>query len=84
MAELTQLFFSHKEVVTALIKQQNIHEGIWALAVNFGCGAANVGQTADGMDANPAAIIPVLGIGLQRVHVENNMSIDAAKVNAKS
>ena len=36
MAEATQLVFSYKEVVTALIKAQGLHEGIWGLYVKFG------------------------------------------------
>lgn len=81
MAEATQIIFSHKEVVTALIKQQKIHNGIWMLAINFGFGASNVGQTPDGTDLNPAAIVPVIGIGLQKAAELNNMSVDAAVVN---
>lgn len=81
MAEATQLMFKHAEVVTALIKQQGLHEGIWALTVHFGLGAVNAGQSPDGSDANPAAVIPVLGIGLQRADAASNIAVDAAIVN---
>lgn len=81
MAEMTQLLFSHKEVVTALVKEQGLHEGIWMLAVQFGMGASNVGQLDDGSDINPAAIIPLLKIGINRTDKLTNLSVDAAVVN---
>lgn len=81
MPEPTQITFTHKEAVTALLKAQGIHEGIWALLVNFGLKAMNVGATED--DLQPSAIVPVLNIGLQRVEKVNNVSVDAAEVNPK-
>ncbi|NJA08276.1 hypothetical protein HC024_21485 [Methylococcaceae bacterium WWC4] len=81
MAEATQIMFTHREVVTALLKSQNIHEGIWALSVQFGMGAANIASNEDGEELNPAAIIPVLKIGLNRVDKINNLSVDASQAN---
>ncbi|WP_434516359.1 hypothetical protein AB6Q56_07030 [Dechloromonas sp. ARDL1] len=81
MAETTQLAFSHKEVATALLKAQGIHEGIWMLSVSFGMAATNISQTPGGSDLNPAAIVPVLGIGLQRTDALNALSVDAAVEN---
>lgn len=83
MAETTQIMFSHKDTVTALIKAADIHEGIWMLAINFGLGATNVGQMEDGSDINPAAIIPVLKLGLQRADKLSAMAVDASEVNPK-
>jgi hypothetical protein len=79
MAEPTQIMFSHKEVVTALLKEQGIHEGIWMLAMQFGFAAANVGSSEG--DLNPAAIVPVIKIGVQRAETQNSLSVDAADVN---
>jgi hypothetical protein len=81
MPEASQLSFSYKEVVTALLKAANIHEGTWAVFVRFGLGAANVGQTDN--DVQPAAIVPLLEIGIQKFEKETNISVDAAKVNPK-
>ncbi len=81
MAETRQLTFSYKEVVECLIKKQGLSEGIWGLYVKFGINAANIGSGDN--DIRPAAIIPVLEIGLQRMPKENNISVDAAKVNPK-
>jgi hypothetical protein len=79
MPEITNLVFTHKEVVTALLKSQDIHEGIWGLYVEFGIGAANVGPSPD--EIQPAAIIPVLKIGFQKFNEVTNISVDASEVN---
>ncbi len=79
MPETTSLVFTHKEVVTALIKSQNIHEGIWGLYVEFGISAANIGPGPD--DIQPAAIVPVLKLGLQHFKNVTNLSVDASVVN---
>jgi hypothetical protein len=79
MVETKQIAFTHKEVVKALLKQHSIHEGIWSLYVEFGLGAANVGQSDDNL--LPTAIIPVVKIGLQKADKVNNLSVDATEVN---
>ena len=81
MAEPTQFVFSHKEVVEALLKRQNMHDGIWGLYVKFGIAAANVGPIPG--DVLPAAIVPIVEIGLQKVEQENNIAVDAAVVNPR-
>ena len=78
MADATQYIFSHKDAVTALIKHQGLTEGIWQLAVSFGFGVANIGEGPNNL--NPTAVIPVVGVGIQRVTVENNMTVDATTV----
>jgi hypothetical protein len=82
MAETSQITFSHKEVVEALLRKQGIKTGIWGLYVRFGLKATNVGMSE--ADLNPAAIVPVLEIGLQRFDKESNLAIDAAKINSGS
>jgi hypothetical protein len=79
MAETSQLIFSFKEIVTALLKAQGIHQGIWGLFVNFGIQANNVGPNEN--ELRPAALIPILSMGLQKFEKETNLSVDAAKVN---
>ena len=79
MAEISNVVFTYKEVVTALLKEQKIHKGLWSLFVKFGISAANIGETEDLV--RPAAIIPILEIGLQKGEKENNITVDAAKVN---
>ena len=79
MAETGQYIFTFKEVAEALLKQQGIHSGIWGLYVRFGLKAANIG--GDEADIRPSAIIPILEMGLQKFEEENNLAVDAAKVN---
>ncbi len=82
MAESTQIAFKHTEIVELLLKKQDIHEGIWGLFIKFGLGASNVGPTDS--DLNPAAIIAILEIGLQKFEKETNISVDASKVNPRA
>jgi hypothetical protein len=81
MPETNQLIFSFKEVVTALIKTNSIHEGIWGFIVNFGMQAQNVGPNVD--ELRPAVMIPMLSVGLMKYDRETSLSVDAAKVNPK-
>jgi hypothetical protein len=79
MAEVTQYMYKLKELAVLLLKDQKIHEGHWQLAVNFGFGAANIGQSE--AELAPAAVVPVLAIGIQRFPEKTPMSVDAAEVN---
>jgi hypothetical protein len=81
MPEPDRISFSHKEVATALLKAQNIHEGIWGLYVRFGIRATNVGASDD--DLQPSAIVPIVSIGLQRFDKVNNLSVDASEANPR-
>jgi hypothetical protein len=81
MAEIRTIVVDFKELVEALIKQQNIHEGIWQLYVEFGISAANI-QSGENQ-VSPAAIVPIGKIGLTKVNAEGPIAIDASKVNPK-
>lgn len=81
MAEATQITFKHEELVELMLKKQGIHEGIWGLFVNFGFSASNIGPTDT--EVSPAAIVGILGIGLQKFDKASNIAVDAAKVNPK-
>jgi hypothetical protein len=82
MGEAKQVSFTYKEVAEALVKQHGISEGIWALAIEFGLGAANIVGPLGPTDASPAAIIPLKSIGLIRVEKEDNLSVDASKLKS--
>ena len=81
MAEPTRFTFKHQELAEILVKQQGIHEGVWGIYVRCALGAMNVGSTD--ADLQPAAIVPVVEIGIQTFEKENNLTVDAAKVNPK-
>ncbi len=80
MAEPEKFVLSHKELAETLIKRQGIHEGIWGLYVEFGLAAPNA-KTQDGM--MPTALVPIQKLGLQRFEEENDISVDASRVNPK-
>lgn len=79
MAEASQYAFSYKEVVEALIRKQDVHEGLWTLNIRFGMQATNFGPNES--DLKPTIILPILDIGIQKVDKENNLTVDASKVN---
>jgi hypothetical protein len=79
MATINNYSFDFQEVVEALIKQQGINTGLWALAVEFGIKATNIGP--DNKNLSPAAIIPIKNIGLIRATELTNLSVDASIVN---
>lgn len=81
MAEPTIHFYEHKDLVTALVKDKGIHEGLWALTVQFGLGALNVNQAGDTEEINPAAIVPLLKLGIRSTDTTNGLTVDAAVVN---
>jgi hypothetical protein len=71
--------FTHKQLATILVNEQELHEGLWLVQYTFGLGGTNVGPNAD--DLNPAAIVPILNIGLGRAPERNALTLDAADVN---
>jgi len=82
VAEASTYIFEFREVVEALIKKQGLHEGTWALYVEFALNAANAPAQPSG-DVHPVAIVPVMKVGLQRVPAGAKMpgALDAAVVN---
>ena len=80
MPETKSFTFTYKEVVEALIRYNDLHEGLWGLSIEFGLAAANIAPEAGG-DLLPTAIIPVKKIGLTRSNEINNLTVDAAEAN---
>ncbi|MDO8752829.1 MAG: hypothetical protein Q7J80_02955 [Anaerolineales bacterium] len=80
MPDAPQIYqFTHQELAEILIKHKNIHEGLWGIYVEFGLGATNFGQGPN--DILPAAIVPIIKLGLQKFTEPNNLTVDAAKIN---
>lgn len=84
MDEIKAITFTHREVVEALIKYHDLHEGIWQLFVEFGLAATNM-ATGEGsnLQISPSAIVPINKIGLQKIDKETPIALDASKVNPK-
>jgi hypothetical protein len=83
MPEASQYMFKHKELVAMMIKEAGLHEGKWALAINFGFAAINAGPGPDQM--NPTAVAGVQAIGLQKAADDSPpaLVVDAAEVNPR-
>lgn len=79
MAEVSQYTFELNEVIKALIMSQGLHDGIWALGIEFGMGAGNVGATEE--EAFPSAFVQVKKLGLVKADKESVLALDAAKIN---
>ena len=86
MAEYAKEYlFSHKAIVEELIKREGIHEGLWMLTIELGLTGTNVNaQTAEGKASlSPAGIVSVGRIGISRTDQENDLTVDASKVNPR-
>ena len=84
MPEVNQHTFKYKEVIEALIKKANLHEGKWQIVMTFGLQTANVGPSAEGLV--PGAALAVTAIGLHRATERSPeaLVVDAAIVNPKA
>jgi len=83
-AEKERILFSYQEIVECLIKEKDIHEGIWGIVVGFELGVANVLKHGEAGSFLPAAIVPISSIGIERVEEESNLTVNAALVNPKT
>lgn len=90
MAETKLIHFAYKEIAEALVKQAGIREGKWQLVAEFAVVGANIPwpplpipvQNPENLpNLVPAAILPIVKIGLARVDKENALSVDASVVN---
>lgn len=81
MPEQQMIAFSFKELAKLMVKEQDIHEGLWGIYVEFGLAAANVGSGPDDPSLSPSAIVPIKKIGLQRFTEASNLTINAAVEN---
>lgn len=75
--------FNHKEIVTLMLKEAGVNEGIWTLAVNFRLGAGAFGPTPE--EVAPTGFVSIEGIGLQKIDPVPAelppLAFDAAKLN---
>ncbi len=81
MPEIKQVTFTYKEIVEALLIKQNVHEGIWGIYMEFAIQGTNIESHAG---TYPAAVVPVVKIGLQKMDKVGPISVDAAEVNPVS
>jgi hypothetical protein len=80
MAEPSQFVFSYKELAEMMVRQTGVKDGLWGVFVKFGIAASNIGETEESV--RPAAIVPILEIGLQKFEKASNLTVDAALVSS--
>ena len=80
MPETKNIEFDYKEIAEALVRYADLHDGIWGIEIKFGIQGTNIGF-GPGSDLTPAAIVPILKLGLQRFSEPNNLTVDASKIN---
>ena len=76
-----QIAYSLKEIAEVLVKDQGIHDGIWGIYVKFGLSATNINNASMQNEMFPAAVVPVVELGIQRFEEANALTVDAAVVN---
>ena len=65
-----------RAIINELKKEGKIKEGLWGLYVEFGLAAANISSGPTGK-LTPAAIVPVVNLGIQRFDKPNDLTVDA-------
>jgi hypothetical protein len=81
MAEAKNYIFTYQEIAAALVKAQDIHEGLWGVYLEFAIAGANIPNGPGSEMLVPAAIVPVVKMGIQRFDRPNSLTVDAAEVN---
>jgi len=81
MGEPQIITFSYKELATVLLKHQGIHEGLWGVTVQMGFQAGHIKAGPSEEDVVPAAIVPLLKIGIQKQEKPAPFTVNAAEVN---
>lgn len=79
MAEPSQFTFTYKELAAMMVREAGVQEGLWGIFVKFGIAASNIGENEE--NVKPAAIVPILEIGLQKFEKPSSLAVDAAVVN---
>ncbi len=71
-----------KEITEILIRHSDIHEGHWGIFFEFGLAGGNISLAPPPEEhVQPAAIVLVQKLGIQRFDQPNPLSVDAAAVN---
>ena len=81
MPEINQFVFNQRELLTALVKLADVHEGRWALVINFSINGGIFGPSVD--QVAPGVAIAASQFGIQRALPEHpeGIVIDAAEAN---
>lgn len=82
MADPQAFTYKLKDLAEIMVKDQKLHEGFWGVYFEFALSAGMI-QNPQGGDQNitPAAIVPVINVGIHRFEKPNSLTVDAAEVN---
>ena len=80
MTDPNAFSFDFRELAAALIKQQGLHEGRWAVGFQFNFAAINIGAANEEKPTALAQVDSVLLVPFGE-HLPKWMAVDAAKVN---
>lgn len=83
MSKINSYKFTSVDVLTSLLIQNNIHDGIWMFGVEFGMGGANMIDEHTNV-ASPVAMVSLQSIVITRVDVLSPLAIDASIANPKN
>lgn len=82
MAEAQQqIVYSHKDLITLLLKDQGIHEGMYDISIELQIAVGGFGPTPE--QVLPGAMLGVSRIGIAKAHQVGPNTVDAAVVNPK-
>lgn len=71
----------HKDLISLLLRENEIHEGNWVLMAMIGFAPVNIGQSPTGEDASPGGAVIFQKVGIQQVSEPTPNSVDAAQAN---
>ena len=77
----TEFSFNHRELVALMLKEANIHEGLWSLSVNFRLGAGAFGPSE--AEVAPTGFVGVDSLGIRRALETGPLVFDATDLNPK-
>jgi len=75
--------YSIDELICALLRDQRIHEGHWALSVEFSASGASVKPQDNSARTLPGLIVSVNGATLVQAESAASGAVDAAVVNPR-
>ena len=83
MAEADVRPVTHRQLTELLIKHAGVHEGLWALTLEFGFAAANVpiAEHDGSLAIKPTGMVSVNKVAIQRFDSPTPLTVDAAEVN---
>lgn len=73
--------FPVRDLIIALLRDQNIHTGYWGLTVHFNASGTTVSPTGQGNAGLPGLAIAVTGVSLIAAKNGEAGSLDASLVN---